>query len=468
MSGNRNRSDRDPFYRDVLFTDLESILSWNPSPLSSAISDCLVVLDTNVLLAPYQVDSKSLGQIITAYRTLADNDRLFVPAQVLREYAANRSGQILALRQRVRSASQRVSLPTLNVPSVVMELSDFQAATDALDKLVKAKADFEAAVKDLSSTIEGWVSDDPVRHEYASVLAGRSFQQAISNEDLVIDHDHRVRHSRPPGFKDSDKEDGGIGDIIIWHTILRLGSEFKHDLLFVTNERKGDWWEKSEDKTITPRTELLEEYRGASGGHTFHLASLSTLLRLLDVSPSVVNEVEEAESTQQSEAEFPFESQQDLDAEIGAVRTLLHTGKQALSPWIIEASIASYIGGFLLRHPVDDGSTVRVLLDPGLWRTESQYEQLKQILQWQIMQLSHSDAEPTDKVVFIFATEQPRPADLNRVMSDLVSPLSTPNGIGHTWHFIPPRLAAATTYPIFRDLVFGKKFDKYVIQGRTD
>ena len=67
MSGNRSKSELDSFHRDVSFADLESILSWNPSRLGTAKSDCLVVLDTNVLPAPYRVDPRSLSQIITAY-----------------------------------------------------------------------------------------------------------------------------------------------------------------------------------------------------------------------------------------------------------------------------------------------------------------------------------------------------------------------------------------------------------------
>ena len=42
----------------------------------------------------------------------------------------------------------------------------------------------------------------------------------------------------PPGYKDGRKEDEGIGDFLIWKSLLKFGEEKKLDLAFVTGEEK--------------------------------------------------------------------------------------------------------------------------------------------------------------------------------------------------------------------------------------
>ena len=49
---------------------------------------------------------------------------------------------------------------------------------------------------------------------------------------------YRIEHQIAPGFKDSKKPDKGIGDLIIWQTILELSKDKKKDIVFVTNEKK--------------------------------------------------------------------------------------------------------------------------------------------------------------------------------------------------------------------------------------
>jgi hypothetical protein len=108
---------------------------------------------------------------------------------------------------------------------------------------------------------------------------------------IKADLSSRVVHSIPPGYKDADKEDGGIGDLLIWYSILEMGQKGK-DVIFVSNEgRKGDWRYRSDNRTLYPRYELVDEFRRASGGRSFHMLEFSSFLRLFDVKESVIKEV---------------------------------------------------------------------------------------------------------------------------------------------------------------------------------
>lgn len=58
----------DVFIRNTLFPDPQQIFSWQPEPLNEIKTDCIVVLDTNVLLVPYNVSGKSLDEVGRVYR----------------------------------------------------------------------------------------------------------------------------------------------------------------------------------------------------------------------------------------------------------------------------------------------------------------------------------------------------------------------------------------------------------------
>jgi hypothetical protein len=107
----------------------------------------------------------------------------------------------------------------------------------------------------------------------------------------------RYAHGIPPGYKDQSKGDGGIGDFLIWKTILKLGEDRKTDCIFVTEDSKGDWWVQSEG-TFQPRIELVEEYRRATQGRTIHLMSLSHFLSTFGAEERAVDETQKVEKAQ--------------------------------------------------------------------------------------------------------------------------------------------------------------------------
>ncbi|RBN36406.1 hypothetical protein DMN50_35690, partial [Priestia megaterium] len=58
-----------------------------------------------------------------------------------------------------------------------------------------------------------------------------------SEDELKKDAEKRFKNQKPPGYKDSSKEENSAGDYIIWANILEL----KQDVIFVSNEKKTDW-----------------------------------------------------------------------------------------------------------------------------------------------------------------------------------------------------------------------------------
>jgi len=72
-------NDYDIFIANSVYPDAEAIFATRLKPLSEIKDDCFIVLDTNALLVPYTISSKSLGEIKKTYTSLVGQKRLIIP-----------------------------------------------------------------------------------------------------------------------------------------------------------------------------------------------------------------------------------------------------------------------------------------------------------------------------------------------------------------------------------------------------
>src|SRR5262249_54130348 len=104
-----------------------------------------------------------------------------------------------------------------------------------------------------------------------------------------------ILYKLPPGYKDAGKDDEGIGDLLIWQTILEVAKTHGKSVIFVSADQKPDWWSKSEGSALYPRYELIDEFRRISLGQSFHIIRFSGFLDLYGASKEVVKEVQREE-----------------------------------------------------------------------------------------------------------------------------------------------------------------------------
>ena len=76
--------------------------------------------------------------------------------------------------------------------------------------------------------IQNWTWNDPVSLLYSELFTEQViFDLEYNEEEIREDLERRHLHHIPPGYKDAAKEDSGIGDLLIWHTILEIGETEK-------------------------------------------------------------------------------------------------------------------------------------------------------------------------------------------------------------------------------------------------
>ncbi|CAM4462634.1 PIN-like domain-containing protein [Deinococcus marmoris] len=92
-------------------------------------------------------------------------------------------------------------------------------------------------------------------------------------------------------IKMGKKDENSAGDLIIWHTILKIGESRKKPIVFVSGDTKADWWTQSMNSPLFPRFELLQEYKKSSDGQPIFFINFVDLLKKMHAQQSVIRDV---------------------------------------------------------------------------------------------------------------------------------------------------------------------------------
>lgn len=305
------------FKKREVFPDAGGAFFFKLKPIDEIKNSCLVVVDTNALIVPFTSGNKSIEAIRELYRKLSDEDRLFVPVHVVREFLDNRASRLSSLHNALSDKSSQ-SFKELDDHPLLKELSEFEDVKKAEKEIVESFKKYRKAINETKKVIKGWGWNDPVSKMYHEVLDGRILDDVeIDADDILKDAKRREDLNIPPGYKDASKEENKVGDLLIWGEIISLAKKEKNDLIFVTHEEKADWWHKSSGGPLYTRMELVDEYRRASEGKSFHIKSLSEVLSIFGANRAAVEEVEKSEvNTARGNVTKKGDAERELDRNI--------------------------------------------------------------------------------------------------------------------------------------------------------
>lgn len=283
-------------------------------------SDAIFVFDTNVLLNLYSYPEDVRNVFFSVLGKL--EDRIWVPYQVGLEFHRNRFSRIKQANQRV----EKLLLMIRNngeqlaneVKSIELEKRNI-GISDIHDRL-KAVQDAHAALSDAvqlaCDKLPPISLNDPIGEQICQLLEGRvGLPPAVQDEldKLVADAQERFDKKIPPGFADADKgeeifRDGGItyqrkfGDLILWRQLLNHADQHTiKKVVFVTGDKKKDWWLTEDGKTLGPLPELVQEIKASSPVELFWMYSADQFLqnaekhlKATEVTPEAVEQVKES------------------------------------------------------------------------------------------------------------------------------------------------------------------------------
>lgn len=249
----------------------------------------IVVFDTSALCSLYDLQDtykKTMVDIIDNMK-----ERVWLPAQVLKEYRRNR---VKAIKNPITEKYSKPIVPEfVNKGGLLEPIKKYIANQntkeyhhpfvddDRLEQLNTLynqlihpyreirniiKEQTEKRVKEINEII----NNDIIEEEIDKLSHGESFPFQVIIE-IIKEGDVRYRNHIPPGYEDSGlyhtkkfKGKDGLeqfGDLFIWKEVLIHAKETNKAVIFVSDDMKEDWYEPNGDKEpIYPREELCKEF----------------------------------------------------------------------------------------------------------------------------------------------------------------------------------------------------------------
>lgn len=230
--------------------------------LTALWRDSTFAIDANVLLNLYRYSTETRKELESALRSV--QEKLFVPNQAAREFLRSRLSvtasqadeytkavkTITDLASTLQNKKKHPFLPENELPT-------FKQQVDRLVKLLEQQRDVL-----LTRMTKDEVLD--FIQEISDQRTGQPFTDEALAE-LAVDGEKRYAAEVPPGYKDGKKEATAdpyrkFGDLIVWKQLIARAKIDKRSLIFVTDDKKEDWWLEQSGRTIGPRTELREEF----------------------------------------------------------------------------------------------------------------------------------------------------------------------------------------------------------------
>lgn len=286
------KEEYDIFVNYSVYPDTENIFDTTLLSIDKIKDDCIFILDTNALLLPYSTGSQSLSEINKVFEKLKKQNRLLIPGQVAREFANNRPEKLKEIFQQLNRKQNSIQNIGLGKYPLLEAIEDYKTAVELEREINEKLVQYRKSIGALVDQVKQWSWNDPVSLMYRKLFTKKLILDIqIDKEKIKQDLDYRYLHKIPPGFKDDGKPDDGIGDLIIWLTILEV-AKTKKNVVFVSGDEKNDWYHRSEKQALYPRFELVTEFKRHSQGKTFQIVRLSELLNILGADENTVKEIE--------------------------------------------------------------------------------------------------------------------------------------------------------------------------------
>jgi len=246
-------------------TEFEWYFSASEEEVGSIWEQGLLTVDANVLLDLYRYHEATRSALVTSLK--AFGDRLWLSNQAAEEFIRNRTKVIISSEKTFKQAKEEVEKLRKNLESAVSQLKGNRLIPSNIADSLSSTIDpaINSALEEISnskSSYPKYLQTDPILDDLAEMFSG-SIGEAFSEDDFKKYKDEaeqRKKNEIPPGYMDKEKDgDRPYGDYFLWRQILSHAKNKDVPVIFVTSERKEDWWEKLSGKTIGPRPELLRE-----------------------------------------------------------------------------------------------------------------------------------------------------------------------------------------------------------------
>lgn len=225
------------------------------------------IVDANVLLNLYRYSEATRKELQDAISAL--QGRVFIPHQAASEFLRNRlsvtsdqskeyTSAIKVIKDLVQKISSKDRHPFISDDKLT-ELNELSSSVvENLESQQKSLLD-KLSNDEILEFIENTFEDK----------TGTSYSPERISELIKIG-EQRYDAKIPPGYKDVNKDSTDdpsrkFGDLFVWFQTIDYAKENNCSVVFITDDKKEDWWLEQSGRTISPRPELIEEFLKETG-----------------------------------------------------------------------------------------------------------------------------------------------------------------------------------------------------------
>ena len=232
----------------------------------------IMSVDANVLLDLYRYHADTRDRILEAISSFGE--RVWLSDQAATEFFRNRKRVIVSSNTTFSDAGAAVE----KLAKALVEARDKlrgqrlvpRSLSDALDAAVSE------AINEARHRIDGaqtahpdYLREDPLLERLLAIFDGRvgAAYDAARLAATLKAAEGRFKAKVPPGYMDEGEKEGDrrFGDYVLWSQLIDNAKAASCPIIFVTSEKKEDWWEQKGHLTLGPRLELLEEFARETG-----------------------------------------------------------------------------------------------------------------------------------------------------------------------------------------------------------
>ncbi|MFV0328448.1 MAG: PIN-like domain-containing protein [Dysgonomonas sp.] len=263
--------------------------------------------DANVLLNLYRYSNDTRTIIFENIEYFID--KTLMPYQACYEYQKNKREVETSL---IKSYEKIIEIINKSIASLESgELATYRkhCALDIDKDIIKPfKQTSLKVVKKLEearNNHSSYLDVTAVHDKITKLFEGRISNKFPEEELKKIYSEGKNRYEKeiPPGFADQKgKKNNGdnslYGDLIIWKHLIAISKNKDVDVIFVTDDRKKDWWDIYQGQTKGALPELYREFKEQTS-HNILIYSVEDFMKYapehsaISVSKKVITEIEE-------------------------------------------------------------------------------------------------------------------------------------------------------------------------------
>lgn len=234
----------------------------------------IFILDTNVLLHFYRYNQSNRNKLFEVLEKV--ESRLWLPYQVASEFYKNRIKLIKNKATFINKLKQEIE-KQLNIKLLIDNSEDnspyfflkfekelnegmLSIFNNNKNDIIKILDTYENDIK-IEYLIE---RNDPILEQLANIYKNKVNDKIDEDKrnELYAKGKERYLSKIPPGYEDmkTKPEPDYYGDYIIWEEILEYSKHNQKNVVFITDDKKEDWWEIINGMKAGPRSELIREF----------------------------------------------------------------------------------------------------------------------------------------------------------------------------------------------------------------